>query len=390
MAVRGEYNKAEEKMLADTAAKMETLVGWAKSPMPMVASGEAMKTFGFSNDKWNPMWYDEKYAANTRWGSIVAIPTSVAFGGGAIGEMPAPEECGWQHMVWIGEDWELFQPVRPGDAFRVWQNVGSVIDKTPADGKSPRTFELIEGDLTHINQKNQIVCTTKNYVERVFMPDGPPKPYTMPEYGYKKEELEYINSIVGQEEVRGANIRYWEDVSVGDETKPVVTGPTNMSTNCIINLGIWGMGEPLPPRVIFNDAPGNTFSNKFLKDPETGLYYERGGPAGRHWNDREARFQGEPGAFLFAVVSKYTLLRVLTNWMGDDGFLRRYNWRHIMRTIVGDTIIGHGKVTGKRAENGEHLVDLIVWLENMRGNTSEAAAATVRLPSREKPISEFK
>jgi hypothetical protein len=42
-------------------------------------------------------------------------------------------------------------------------------------------------------------------------------------------------------------------------------------------------------------------------------------------------------------------------------------------------------VTNKRVENGEHLVDLEVWLENMRGNITEAAAATVSLCPKEAP-----
>ena len=52
---------------------------------------------------------------------------------------------------------------------------------------------------------------------------------------------------------------------------------------------------------------------------------------------------------------------------------------------LGDAIIGRGKVTNKRVENGEHLVDLDVWLRNMRGNTTEAASATVSLFSKKVP-----
>jgi hypothetical protein len=51
------------------------------------------------------------------------------------------------------------------------------------------------------------------------------------------------------------------------------------------------------------------------------------------------------------------------------------------RTRVGDAMIGQGRVVGKRVENGEYLADLQVWLRNLRGNVSEAAIATVSLPT---------
>ena len=55
------------------------------------------------------------------------------------------------------------------------------------------------------------------------------------------------------------------------------------------------------------------------------------------------------------------------------------------RTRVGDASIGYGKVVSKGVENGKYKVDLIVWLENLRGNISEIAAVTVDLLSREVP-----
>lgn len=105
----------------------------------------------------------------------------------------------------------------------------------------------------------------------------------------------------------------------------------------------------------------------------------------RHWSDLAAQAEGEPCAWLFGIVSRFSLLRVLTNWMGDDGFVRRFKWRHMTRTRVGDTMVARAVVTAKHVENGEHLVDLHVWLRNLRGNVSEAAVATVALPARPAP-----
>jgi len=42
---------------------------------------------------------------------------------------------------------------------------------------------------------------------------------------WTEEELQRIEEDILAEEVRGATPRYWEDVKVGDELKPVVKGP---------------------------------------------------------------------------------------------------------------------------------------------------------------------
>jgi acyl dehydratase len=385
MAVRGEYTKAEEEMIAATNAKMDTMVGWLSSPN-RIATEESMKNVALSVDMWNPLWNDEQYAAGTRWGGIIAFPMFQGnFGTIQLGPLEASPECGFQHMIWIGEDWEFFKPIHVNDSFKVWCKRPQLKDVTSLDGKGPRTFALFESDNEHINQKDELVSTSKLYVQRSFLP-GPPKPSSMPEYGYTKEELLFIARMVREEEIRGADIRYWENVKVGEETKPVVLGPTSMADNAIASSAMARIDIAFRPRDLFMQAIGEELGDEFLLDPETGLYHIRGGPAGRHWADRSAQAEGEPCAFLFAVLSRYLMARLVTNWMGDDGFLRKYKWRHIARNAVGDTVIGRGKVVHKRVEDGEHLVDLKVWLENLRGNTTEVASATVSLCSKEAPF----
>ena len=71
--------------------------------------------------------------------------------------------------------------------------------------------------------------------------------------------------------------------------------------------------------------------------------------------------------------------------MGDDAFMRKWNWRHITRTLVGDASYAQGKVTNKRVENGEYLVDLFVYQMDMRGFIVDCAVSTVALRSKTQP-----
>ena len=77
------------------------------------------------------------------------------------------------------------------------------------------------------------------------------------------------------------------------------------------------------------------------------------------------------------------MCRLITNWMGDDGFVCKFSWRHVWRTPVGDALLINGRVTKKYVANGEHLVDISAWCLNLRGTITDMATATVKLISKE-------
>ena len=56
--------------------------------------------------------------------------------------------------------------------------------------------------------------------------------------------------------------------------------------------------------------------------------------------------------------------------------------QHRRTRFFGDMAYIKGKVTGKRIENGEHVVDLDVRMENQDGLITTLGTATVRLISR--------
>jgi len=71
---------------------------------------------------------------------------------------------------------------------------------------------------------------------------------------------------------------------------------------------------------------------------------------------------------------------LLTNWMGDDGFLTKMYVELRLFNVVGDTTWCRGKVIAKREEGDERLVDLEIWGENQRGAVTTKGTATIRLP----------
>jgi len=388
MAIRGVYSDDEEKLLAEFEKNADTRVGWVKPGRSgAVATAEAIKSSGMTADPWNPLWHVEQYGIATRWGSIIANPWYAETFKPNERLPDVPSWVGFRMFYLLGNDNELFRPIRPGDTIRAWARRPTLTDATSLDGKGPRIFHYIDVDADLINQRDEVVCTYKQWVYLLYLDKQPDPPIMIPEYGYTAEELDYIHKLVEEEEIRGAKIRYWEDVNVGDEPKPVVLGPTNLDLTQ--SFGTPDYNE-VPPRKLRKYIKENyaPIASPYVKDSVTGLFYTH--VFGRHGSDRAAQFEGEPHAFLFARTVRNSMTRLVTNWIGDDGFIRKYKWRHIYRTPNGDCLINRGKVVKKYIENGEHLVDLKVWTDDMRGNVTEVSYATVKLVSKNEPYPDVK
>ena len=74
--------------------------------------------------------------------------------------------------------------------------------------------------------------------------------------------------------------------------------------------------------------------------------------------------------------------QLMTNWMGDDGFLRQLNASVRRPNIFGDVSWCRARIADKRIEEGAHLVDLELQVDNQLGETTARGTAVVELPSR--------
>jgi hypothetical protein len=107
-------------------------------------------------------------------------------------------------------------------------------------------------------------------------------------------------------------------------------------------------------------------------------------------------------------------VRMVTNWMGDDGFLHKFAWRVINDTdhnkfpeswerpsyllkvpylkeqgkfvsthgYEGDVGITKGYVCDKYERDGKHYVEMVVWSETIEGHIWSECYAVVELPSK--------
>jgi acyl dehydratase len=87
---------------------------------------------------------------------------------------------------------------------------------------------------------------------------------------------------------------------------------------------------------------------------------------------------GFKDVFAHGMLSMAFLGRLATSWVPQKN-IRKLGTRFTSITWVGDTITVSGKVTGKREENGEKLVDLELTCTNQNGQNTLEGNATVAL-----------
>ena len=107
------------------------------------------------------------------------------------------------------------------------------------------------------------------------------------------------------------------------------------------------------------------------------------GGGGRFDMEHATDRRNMPGQFDYGPQRVCWMAQVVTDWMGDDGTLKKMDSKVRHPNIVGDTNTLKGEVAKKYEEEGEHLVDLDVWVENQAGLASALSRITVALPARE-------
>jgi hypothetical protein len=103
-----------------------------------------------------------------------------------------------------------------------------------------------------------------------------------------------------------------------------------------------------------------------------------------HWDPEWARRAGNPTTYDYGRMRETWLIHLCTDWMGDDAWLWKLDCEFRRFNYVGDTHWMRGRVTRKYLAEGDRpAVDLDIWGENQRGETTTPGHASILLPSEE-------
>ena len=138
---------------------------------------------------------------------------------------------------------------------------------------------------------------------------------------YTEDELAEIDAQVLNETPRGAQPRYWEDTEIGEELPTVVRGPLSLQD---VSAFLVGTGRSSAHGVLLREALRHP--DHFFRNPESGGGLEYTGIG--HLRDSVAEAVGVPGAYDYGPQRVSWLGTLMTNWMGDDAFLKRLRVRN--------------------------------------------------------------
>lgn len=321
----------------------------------------------------NPLWCSMDYGRRTKYGSIIAPPSLLYSIDTTI---VAPKLRGIQ-WIYGGTEWEFHRVVRPADTITAMVRLVDAVEK---HGRTVKRFIEQIGEILFLNQRDELVARALGKVLRIprakAAGGGSIAPQRQKLYKYNPEEIAKIESDYEAEVRRGSEPRYWEDVNLAEEMVPVVKGPL-----CIEDMLAYYAGGKKT-----YDAHG--LALKYRKrhpadayvDPRTGA---QGHPARGHLDPVMATEVGMPGVYDLGPQRISWVMHLITNWMGDLGFLKYISVTVRRPNVLGDTTWCRGKITDKLEERKRKLVKATVWTENQLGEQTADGIATIELPSRQ-------
>lgn len=124
-----------------------------------------------------------------------------------------------------------------------------------------------------------------------------------------------------------------------------------------------------------------------VKNPTTRQLVRYAGASGDfyeiHYDKDFAMGNNLPGPILHGALKNAFLGQLITDWIGEEGTLRRLACQYRGMDEPGKPLYCKGRVTRKYVEDGHHLVDCDIWVEDAEGKTTTPGSATVELPSRD-------
>lgn len=101
-----------------------------------------------------------------------------------------------------------------------------------------------------------------------------------------------------------------------------------------------------------------------------------------HYDKDVALAQNLPGVIIHGWLTASYLCQLLTDWIGDEGMLKKFSVAFRGMLFPGQDVTCKGKVTKKYTHDKENLVECEIWAENPKGEKTAPATAVVSLPSK--------
>jgi acyl dehydratase len=366
----------------------------------------------------NPLHYDERWAAESRWGEIVAplsftvaCDTSHGASPAQVGRIPG------SHLIFGGDDWWFFGPrVRPGDKL--------VCHRMPYDYKvadtkfaGPTCFQ--RGDTLYINQKGERVALQRSTAIRYGVQgakdkdmfgsdaggsDGPHSSDPSASNGtsgdgepeWTDEQLAELEerklAFIDQIQTLGHDKRLFSSVATGDVLAENVLGPHSLASFATewraYPMTTWGATAKGPTTVRAEELgytkemagfEGDRRMERVNPELTDGAYY---GPSRGHLQPRWARHVGMPRGYGYGASMGAWILDYVAAWAGEWGTITHSSAQYRNPALTGDATFISGQVVDTRVERKRvHIAVVKVEMRNQDDATMATATVEVELPA---------
>ncbi len=368
-----------DEMIASMQTKVGANLRIDHSVNNELASRIAVTKFAGGIGDINPLWTDPEHASASPYRAPVAPPSfiigcfsGIQFGWPGLGSFHSESTL------------TLHQPVYWGDV------VDSGCVYTGFDGPSASSFagRTVTDKFrnSYTNQLGALIATIDWKVinfergaakAKAGTSEAKPQP-TLP-HPWAEDEIVAIEAQVLAERPRGAEPRYWDDVTEGQELEVVTKGPIGLTDEIAF---VAGGGTPIP-RLKAHAAALHDYAAHpawAFRDPITGakepIYSV-------HYNYQAARAMSVAFQYDVGFQRQCWQLHHLTHWAGDHSWIRSARSEYRKFVYLSDVVRLTGTVTGKRVDDdGEHVVDIKTSAVNQRGETVMPGTAVIALPVR--------
>ncbi len=364
---------ATDAELARVRSKIGQKVTINEPPYLTEVTRDSVRHWAHATGDRNPLFLDEAYARASRYGSIIAPPCqlyaysriSIGYRGGLPGV----------HSFFAGSHWRWHEPIRVGERIDPEVTLTGLAElPSRFAGRMFKQISLIR----YLNGEGRELAQADSWgmrVERVAAKDkGKYKKLELAE-PYTPERLEEIAKLYAQEQCRGREALYFEDVKVGDAVPSIIRGPYTATTAVAFEQA-WGG--------LYIKAHGYWF-DYLRRHPAAGIpntYNIPEPPEAVHWDSALARAVGVPEAYDYGPERVAWIATMLTDWIGDEGFLSELYCEVRRFNMIGDLTTCRGKVVSKEERDGRSTVKLDIEAVDQRGDSTATGWAVVTLPRR--------
>ena len=344
----------------------------------------------------NLIHYDHDFAAEGRWGKLVAPQSFAVATDDGHGAGPACVGCiPDSHLIFGGDEWWFYGP-------RIFGGDEITNEKVPLDYvvketsfAGPTCFQ--RGDNNYYNQDGDFIArqrsTTIRYARENAVEMGSMDATEDPVWSEQElktledKKYEYVKMMHDL----GHGKRYWDDIQVGDELPVRAIGPHSVASFTTewraYLFTIWGgthrPGLDMAAAGFTEEFAGHENDPVMERDnPEwtDGAYF---GPSRGHLFPEWARKIGMPRGYGYGASMGAWLLDYLAGWAGEWGMVTHCKSSYRGPAFTGDVTYMSAEVVDKPTdEDGRKLVQVDIKMATQLGEVMATARAEIELPVR--------